>query len=93
MRREQEEEERRRSQDDLFNHTAQQIIDEQIKSIKERQEWKDKIKISNNGKDDPFMDALMDYLETLDDDNRRIEACNNIIKICRNISVKLQKVK
>lgn len=93
MCREQEEKERRRTQDDLFNHTAQQIIDEQIKSIKERQEWKDKIKISNNGKDDPFMDALMDYLETLDDDNRRIEACNNIIKICRNISVKLQKVK
>lgn len=93
MRREQEEKERRRNQDDLFSHATQQIIDEGFKSIRERQEWKEKIKISNNGKDDPFMDALMDYLETLEDDNRRIEACNNIIKICRNISVQLQKVK
>ena len=93
MRKEQEEKERRRNQDDLFSHTAQKIIDDTIKSIQERQQWKDKIKLSNNGQDDPFMDALMDYLETLADDNRRIEACNNIIKICRNISVELQKVK
>lgn len=93
MRKDHEEKERRRAQDDLFSDAVIQATENAISNIKKRQEWKDKIRISNNGKDDAFMDALMDYLETLDDDNRRIEACNNIIKICRNISVKLQKVK
>jgi hypothetical protein len=58
---------------------------------KERQDWKEKIRLSDGGKEDAFMDALVDYLETLPSDNRRIEACNNIIKICRNISVELQR--
>ena len=57
----------------------------------ERQNWKEKIRLSDGGKEDAFMDAIIDYMETLSDDNRRIEACNNIIKICRNISVELQK--
>ena len=56
-----------------------------------RTEWKEKIRLSDGGKEDAFMDAIIDYMETLSDDNRRIEACNNIIKICRNISVELQK--
>ena len=55
-----------------------------------RTEWKEKIRLSDGGKEDAFMDAIIDYMETLSDDNRRIEACNNIIKICRNISVELQ---
>jgi hypothetical protein len=58
-----------------------------------RQEWKEKIRLSSGGKEDAFMDAIIEYLETLPDDNRRIEACNNIIKICRNISVELQRNK
>jgi hypothetical protein len=62
-----------------------------IAKSQERETWKEKIRISSGGKDDAFNDAIMDYLETLLDDNRRIEACNNIIKICRNISVELQK--
>jgi hypothetical protein len=57
----------------------------------ERQNWKEKIRLSEGGKEDAFMDAIIDYMETLPDDNRRIEACNNIIKICRNIAVELQK--
>ena len=56
-----------------------------------RQEWKEKIRLSDGGQEDAFMDALIDYLETLADDNRRLEACNNIVKICRNIAVELQK--
>lgn len=64
-----------------------------IAKHEERQNWKEKIRLSDGGKDDAFMDAIVDYLETLPDDNRRIEACNNIIKICRNISVELQKGK
>jgi hypothetical protein len=53
--------------------------------------WKEKIRISDGGKDDAFLDAVIEYLETLPDDNRRIEACTNIIKICRNNSVELQQ--
>lgn len=64
-----------------------------IAKHEERQNWKEKIRLSDGGKDDAFMDAIVDYLETLPDDNRRIEACNNIIKICRNISVELQRTK
>lgn len=57
----------------------------------ERQTWKEKIRLSADGKESAFMDAIIDYMETLENDNRRIEACNNIIKICRNISVELQR--
>ncbi len=57
----------------------------------QRTEWKEKIRLSDGGQEDAFMDALIDYLETLADDNRRLEACNNIVKICRNIAVELQK--
>lgn len=64
-----------------------------IKKLDKQAEWKEKIRLSDGGKEDAFMDAIIDYLETLPDDNRRIEACNNIIKICRNISVELQKKK
>lgn len=59
---------------------------------KERDDWKEKIRLSADGKENAFMDAIIDYMETLENDTRRIEACNNIIKICRNISVELQKV-
>jgi len=56
-----------------------------------RANWKEKIRLSDGGKEDAFMDAIIDYLEGLDNDSRRIEACNNLIKICRNIAVELQK--
>jgi hypothetical protein len=74
---------------DAFKIAAGAYIDHTNK----RNEWKEKIRLSDGGKEDAFMDAIIDYLETLTDDNRRIEACNNIIKICRNISVELQKVR
>jgi hypothetical protein len=32
----------------------------------------------------------LDYLETLENDSRRIEACHNIIKICKHIAAELQ---
>ena len=47
-----------------------------IKNFKERESHKKKIQIS-------FKDALHSYLDGLDD-NRRIEACNNIIKVARH---------
>jgi hypothetical protein len=61
-----------------------------IEKTNKRNEWKEKIRLSESGKESAFMDAIIDYLETLPDDNRRIEACYNIVKICKNIAVKLQ---
>lgn len=70
-------------------------IDELVKGITEnftrRQVFKDRIRISHDGKDDPFIDAILDYLDELEDDNRRIEACYNIIKTCKGIAVDLQR--
>lgn len=83
-----------------YYYNLGKISDEMLKNAStarathtsKRNEWKEKIRLSDGGKDDAFMDAIVDYLETLPNDNRRIEACNNIIKICRNISVELQRV-
>lgn len=79
--------------EDIFSSVLNNAANEIIGNMKKRSEWKDKIKVSNNGKEDSFVDAIMDYLDTLEDDNRRIEACYNIIKVCKNIAVDLQKVK
>jgi hypothetical protein len=61
-----------------------------IEHSQKRSTFKDKIRLSDNGKNEPFIDAIMDYLDELENDTRRIEACNNIIKVCRNICVQLQ---
>lgn len=74
---------------DAFQAAASGLIEK----LERQATWKEKIRLSDNGKDDAFMDAIIDYLDTLENDTRRIEACNNIIKICRNVSVELQKVK
>ena len=63
------------------------ISDETLK----RRDFKERIRISDTGKEDAFVDAIMDYLSELADDNRRIEACYNIIKICKGISNELQR--
>jgi hypothetical protein len=79
--------------DDLFSQTLNNASNQFIKQVTERKQWQDKIRISDSGKEDAFNQAIMDYMETLPDDNRRIEACNNIIKICKNISIELQRKK
>jgi hypothetical protein len=73
-----------------LSETLRLASDVFIKHANQRNAWKEKIRLSDGGKEDAFMDAIIDYLETLPDDNRRVEACNNIIKICRNISIELQ---
>lgn len=75
----------------LHSEAFKLASDTLIQKLDKQAEWKEKIRLSDGGKDDAFMDAIIEYMDTLPDDNRRIEACNNIIKICRNISVELQK--
>jgi hypothetical protein len=65
-------------------------LDQHIETEKKRTEFKEKIRLSADGMKDPFQDALMDYLNGLENDNRRIEACYNIIKICKKVAVELQ---
>jgi hypothetical protein len=67
------------------------IVDQITQISKKRTTFKEKIRLSDSGGTDPFIDALLDYLEELDDDNRRIEACYNIIKVARGIASDLQR--
>lgn len=76
---------------DLLENEILVVGARRAKHEKERATWKDKIRVSDGGRQDPFIDAIIDYLDTLADDNRRIEACTNIIKVCKNISVELQR--
>ena len=59
--------------------------------LKIRETFKEQIRISSEGKDNPFIDALIDYLQGLDDDNRRLEACHNIIKVAKSIAKELDR--
>ena len=79
--------------DSIFSDALRNATDEYLSKHKEKEEWKAKIKLSQSGEQDKFIDALMEYLEELENDSRRIEACQNIIKVCKNLSVKYQQVK
>mgnify|MGYP003654072634 CR=1 FL=1 len=59
--------------------------------VEERETFKEQIRISSEGKENPFIDALIDYLQGLDDDNRRLEACHNIIKVAKSIAKELDR--
>jgi hypothetical protein len=66
------------------------FLDQNIQTEKKRAEFKESIRLSADGMNDPFQDAILDYLKSLENDNRRIEACYNIIKVCKKIAVELQ---
>lgn len=76
-----------KEESDFLNQVAERFIEES----KKRKSFKERIKLSQAGNSDLFIDALMDYLNELPDDNRRIESCQNIIKVCKNIAVELQR--
>lgn len=82
--REEKAESMKQSMDDV-----QRLIDESMRLSKEKDSFRkgitDGAKFMH-----AFLDVIDDYLHNLTDDNRRIEACNNIIKHCRDISIKLQ---
>ena len=70
---------------------AKGLLMAQAETLQKRQSFKEKIRVSHEGKDDPFVDAIMDYLDSLGDDNRRVEACYNIIKVCKRIAIEIQQ--
>lgn len=76
----------------LFSEAFKTVADGILAKAQAVEDWKDKIRLSDSGKKNAFADAILEYLDTLPNDSRRIEACMDIIKICRNIAVKLQKV-
>ena len=73
-----------------FQENMDDILSDVKSDFDKRKSFKEKIKLSQSGESDLFIDALMDYLDDLEDDNRRIEACQNIIKVCKNIAAELQ---
>tara|TARA_B100000424_G_C22546926_1_gene311042 strand:+ start:35 stop:505 length:471 start_codon:yes stop_codon:yes gene_type:complete len=77
----------KKSTDQLFSN----LIDDVIEKNKKVNTFKDSIRLSFEGKQDSFIDALIDYLESLENDNRRIELCYNIIKVAKNIANNLQR--
>jgi hypothetical protein len=77
-----------RNTDSLFGMLAEKTAEDA-----KRAEFKEKIRLSSEGMNDPFQDAIIDYLDALENDSRRVEACYNIIKICRRIAVELQAEK
>jgi len=74
------------AEDALFQEAAERLV----ATTEKRQGFKERIKLSQAGESDSFIDALMDYLNELESDSRRIEACQNIIKVCRNVAAELQ---
>lgn len=79
-------------QDRAKSEVLHTYLEQSAKELKKRIDFKEKIRLSADGMNDPFQDALIDYLDGLNDDNRRIEACYNIIKICKSIANELQIV-
>ena len=88
---EQKEKEERAYAEKQENDFLAKAAEAAIENHKKRSMFKNQIKLSQSGESDLFIDALMDYLQELDDDNRRIEACQNIIKVCKNVAVELQR--
>lgn len=86
--RKKESSQRERVTDKFFAEAIEQMGQREEK----RASFKERIRLSDAGRDDAFVDAIMDYLEELDNDSRRIEACQNIIKVCRNVAADLQRV-
>jgi vacuolar-type H+-ATPase subunit I/STV1 len=85
------EREQSRQANNIFTEALHTATNQLFEKQAEKEAWQKKIRLSENGKDDSFLDAIEAYLLTMDDDNRRVEACYNIIKICKNIANELQR--
>ena len=68
------------------------IIDESSKKYIERANFKEKIRLSQGGKNDPVLDMLIDHIESLEGNSRKIEFCYNTIKVLKRIANELQEV-
>ncbi len=73
------------------NNMLDDLLNNVIEKSKKVNSFKDSIRLSFEGKNDSFIDALIDYLDGLNDDNRRIEVCYNVIKVAKNIAKELQR--
>jgi hypothetical protein len=82
-----------RQEDKFADEMLRKAAENVTQNMNKRRAFKERIRLSQSGESDAFIDALMDYLEELESDNRRIEACQNIIKVCRNIAAELQRDK
>lgn len=90
--RERQEAEERKTTEEYAQATESlfSMLDASTAKWQERRDFKESIRVSSEGQDDPFVDAIIDYLDTLENDSRKIEACLNIIKVCKRIANDLQ---
>jgi hypothetical protein len=58
---------------------------------KRRKEISEKMNLSGNNAEHEFNHVLIEYLNGLYDDSERLEACHNIIKICKRYVNEYQK--
>jgi len=90
-----EENRKRINKIDNEKKSSNNMFDDLLNNVIEKSEkvnsFKDSIRLSFEGKNDSFIDALIDYLDGLNDDNRRIEVCYNVIKVAKNIAKELQR--
>lgn len=90
-----EENRKRINKIDNENKSSSNMFDDLLNNVIEKSKkvnsFKDSIRLSFEGKNDSFIDALIDYLDGLNDDNRRIEVCYNVIKVAKNIAKELQR--
>lgn len=89
--REQKEREAHSERIQVETEMLRRAADEIEKRAAAKQAFKDRIRLSQSGANNQFIEALMEYLEELPDDNRRLEACNDIIKVVRGIAVQLHE--
>ena len=67
-----------------------ELLDEAQAKYKEKTEFKEKLGLSGDNADHDFNEILRKYLATLSTDSQKIEACHNIIKICKGVVSDLQ---
>jgi len=85
----------RREQIGQDRQTRKESIDDLIKAVenqeKEKTEFRKKVGLTGDNAFHDFNDLLMRYLKNLNSNGLKIEACHNIIKICKGVVTSLQQ--
>lgn len=66
---------------------ARRVMADAVDNAMRVESWKSRLHLSGNNSD--IENLIIGYLNDLENDTRRIECCQNIIKVCRKIAVDL----
>ncbi|MCF7953902.1 MAG: hypothetical protein K9K78_07490 [Spirochaetales bacterium] len=73
--------------DELLNELSNNLGTQ----VEERKRFAEKARLTGDNADHRFNQLLRDYLDGLQSDGERLEACHNIIKICKSYVREYQK--